>query len=263
MAEPRPPVDPGRLHTERRRADSFGRVARQYDRYRPSYPQALIEDLLALRPRTVLDIGCGTGRLGSLLAARGAQVLGVEPDPAMAAVAREYGLAVEVAAFERWAPAGRRFDLAVCGQAWHWIDPEAGARRAAEALRPAGTLVLAWNVGSLDPEVDARVQDVYARQAPHLRRSAALGGVTGDALGELGTLPAGGFAEPERRTYRWSLRRSTDEWLGLLATHSDHSTLPPQQLATLLDALRTAVGEAGVTMGYVTEVVLARLGDTG
>ena len=56
----------------------------------------------------------------------------------MAEVARRRGLAVEVAAFEAWEPAGRRFDAVVAGQAWHWIDPDAGAAKAAEVLRPGG-----------------------------------------------------------------------------------------------------------------------------
>lgn len=267
MAEAQPstgrPADLGRLHTARTRAESFGRVARQYDRYRPTYPAALVDDLLAPGPRTVLDIGCGTGRLGSLLAARGLDVLGVEPDPDMAAVAREHGLRVEVAGFERWEPAGRRFDLAVCGQAWHWIDPDRGARQVAAVLRPGGMLALAWNVGTLEPAVDERVQRVYAEYAPALRRSVALGGVARGELGELRTLPAAGFGPPEHRSYAWSARLSTADWLGLLGTHSDHVTLPPGRLAALLDALRAAVGEGGVTIRYTTEVVLARLGDTG
>jgi hypothetical protein len=35
---------------------------------------------------------------------------GVEVDERMADVARSYGIAVEVAAFERWDDAGRQFD---------------------------------------------------------------------------------------------------------------------------------------------------------
>src|SRR3954454_7614859 len=114
------------MHANRARAESFGAVAANYDRYRPGYPETLIDDLLALRPTDVLDIGCGTGKAARQLVARGLDVLGVEIDPEMAAVARAHGLAVEVVGFEQWEPAGRTFDLIVCGQAWHWIDPRIG-----------------------------------------------------------------------------------------------------------------------------------------
>ena len=72
------------LFEERHRAESFGGVAELYDRARPSYPPALIEELLSDGPRQVLDVGCGTGIAGALLAMRGCEVLGVEVDERMA-----------------------------------------------------------------------------------------------------------------------------------------------------------------------------------
>jgi tRNA1(Val) A37 N6-methylase TrmN6 len=86
----------GERYADRSRAESFGRVAEEYDRYRPSYPAALIDDLVALRPARVLDVGCGTGKAAVLLAERGLPVLGVEVDQQMAGVARRHGIAVVV-----------------------------------------------------------------------------------------------------------------------------------------------------------------------
>lgn len=74
------------LHLDRARAESFGSVAEQYDRYRPACPDALIEDLVALRPEQVLDVGCGTGKVAVPLAKHGLSVLGVEVDDRMAEV---------------------------------------------------------------------------------------------------------------------------------------------------------------------------------
>lgn len=124
------------LHLRRDRAGSFGAVARAYDDARPGYPDALIVQLLTRGATDVLDVACGIGRAARQLSARGARVLGVEPDAAMAAVAREHEVEVEVSTFEEWDDAGRRFDLVTCAQGWHWIDPAAGARKAAAVLRP-------------------------------------------------------------------------------------------------------------------------------
>src|SRR5690349_21277834 len=109
------PEDSVRMHDQRHRAEVFGSAAEAYDEYRPSYPDALIDDLVAAGPARALDIGCGTGKAGRLLAARGVEVLGVEIDEDMAEVARRSGLEVEVGSFETWEPAGRTFDLAVSG----------------------------------------------------------------------------------------------------------------------------------------------------
>jgi hypothetical protein len=65
-------------------------------------------------------------------------VLGVEPDARMAGFARRTGVEVEMATFEAWEPAGRTFDAVVAGQAWHWVNPVAGAAKAAQVLREAG-----------------------------------------------------------------------------------------------------------------------------
>src|SRR5437868_443273 len=108
------------LYLDRERAEIFGAIAGQYDRFRPEYPTALIDDLVALRPSTVLDIGCGTGKVAAEFVRRGLSVVGVELDPQMAAVAQAHGVSVEVATFEDWDDAGRRFDLVTAGASWHW-----------------------------------------------------------------------------------------------------------------------------------------------
>src|SRR5664279_3347096 len=133
------------VHTDRARAESFGSIATQYDRYRPSYPDALFTDLARLAQARTLDVACGTGKVTVSLIARGLAVLGVEIDPKMAAVARAHAVVVEVGAFETWDDKGRTFDLITCGQAWHWIDPQQGAAKAARVLNPGGTLAVFWN----------------------------------------------------------------------------------------------------------------------
>ena len=47
------------------RALSFGAVASAYERYRPGYPDELVDEVLAYagRPvRTALEVGAGTGK---------------------------------------------------------------------------------------------------------------------------------------------------------------------------------------------------------
>jgi len=72
-------------------------------------------------------------------------VLGIDVDARMAELARRRGVDVELAAFEAWDRAGRTFDAVVSAQTWHWIDPVAGAAKAAETLRPGGRLAVFWN----------------------------------------------------------------------------------------------------------------------
>ena len=63
----------GGLHGERDRAE-FGSAAERYDRYRPGYPSALIDELMSLNPTSALDVGRGTGKVALSLTGGGLPV---------------------------------------------------------------------------------------------------------------------------------------------------------------------------------------------
>ena len=115
------------------RSRLFDQQAEAYDRFRPTYPDAVIDELLGPVPAglDVLDVGCGTGIASRQIAQRGAKVLGVELAPRMAEIARGHGVDVEIAAFEAWDAAGRTFDRVTSAQAWHWLDLPIATAKAA------------------------------------------------------------------------------------------------------------------------------------
>jgi SAM-dependent methyltransferase len=247
----------------RARAESFGGLAAAYDRLRPSYPPAALDELTADRPADALDVGCGTGRLARQLAERGVAVQGVEVDARMAEVARAHGIPVEVAPFESWDAGSRRFDLISCGQAWHWIDARAGAIRAAQLLRPGRRLALLWNFAELDEPTQLALDDAYREHAPDLLRFSVLRGRTGPA-----TLPpmvealraSGRFVDVGQHRHDWHQDYSSADWVALSATHSDHITLPDEQRTALLAAVGAAIDSIGgvVHVRWGTHTILAR-----
>jgi SAM-dependent methyltransferase len=223
----------------------------------------MVELLLAEQPTSVLDVGCGTGIASRLFGQRGCAVVGLEPDPRMAAVARRHGLAVEDGNFESWDARGRRFHLLIAGQAWHWVDPRAGAEKAAEVLGPGGRIGLFWNQAQPAPGIRPVMAAAYERHAPALGQHSVLIGQRDDSLYE-------GIAEALRKTGRYGdisvlpythdAVYPTEAWLELATTHSDHRTLPPGQLAQLLAALRAGIDAAGgrVVVRYETTLVTGR-----
>src|SRR5256885_12968626 len=94
----------------------------------------------------------------------------------MAEVARTHGIDVEIGGFEAWDPAGRTFDVIVSGQAWHWIDPDRGAAKAAGLLSPGGLLATAWDFSRVDTDVQRRLDAVYTRVAPQLAGQSIMSG---------------------------------------------------------------------------------------
>jgi SAM-dependent methyltransferase len=258
-------------HQYREVAESFGTDAERYDRARPSYPRDLIERIAAESPGPdVLDVGCGTGIVARLLQATGCRVLGVDPDARMAGLARDRGLEVEVAKFEEWDPSGRQFDTVTAGQAWHWVDPVTGAAKAAQALRPAGQLVVFWNAFQFDDRSEAFAA-AYRRAMPDspMSRGRGMPGpeiyATMTAKAADGMRQAGGFDEAQQWRFDWDRHYTRDEWLDQVPTFGGHSQLPPATLQQVLDGMGSAIDKVGgsFTVHYATLAAAGARSGTG
>ncbi|GAA2097322.1 class I SAM-dependent methyltransferase [Streptomyces albiaxialis] len=249
-------------------AESFGIDAARYDRTRPRYPEALVARIAAEAPGPdVLDVGTGTGIAARQLRGAGCRVLGVEPDPRMAEAARRSGIEAEVAVFEEWDPEDRVFDAVVAGQAWHWIDPVAGARKAARALRPGGLLAPFWNVFAFPDGLGEDIADICQRalpDAPFDFRGVVATGLDTDppflTTVADGIREAGGFGATETWRYDWEWTYSRDAWLDQMPTQGAFTRLPPEKLAGILRDVGTAIDAGGgdFTMRYATLAVTAR-----
>jgi SAM-dependent methyltransferase len=261
-------------HRLREVAESFGVDAERYDRARPRYPDALIERVIAASPGVdFLDVGCGTGLGARQYRAAGCTVLGVDVDARMAEFAQQTGIDVEIGTFEEWDPRGRSFDAVVAGQAWHWVDPVRGAAKAAQVLRPHGLLALYWHVFDPPSQVADAFDDVMERVAPDAplwNRSTDSNDAGNPAFdlqqGNLrravdGIRTAGRFGEPEQWRFEWQRHYTRDEWLDHLPTTGTLTRLAPDQLATVLEAVGTAIDGigGGFTMEYVTLATAAAL----
>jgi SAM-dependent methyltransferase len=252
-------------HDARDAAESFGADAERYDRTRPRYPDELVARIVAASPGPeLLDVGIGTGIAARQFRAAGCQVVGVDVDDRMAALARRDGFAVEVSRFEEWDDAGRTFDTVAAGQTWHWVDPAGGAAKAAAVLRPGGLLALFWNGAQVPPGLIAAFAAVHRPVMPGplaemWSRPVEEGYAAMASRAAEGIVAAGAFGEPQRWSVEWDRTYSRDEWLDQLPTGGVYVRLTPAQLDQVLAGVGAAIDAAGglVPVHYTTVAVTA------
>ena len=128
----------------------FSDRVEDYVRYRPGYPAAAIDAILAgigdISGLVAADVGAGTGISARLLAERGIRVLAVEPNAGMRAAAAPHGLVEwHDGTAEATGLQDGRAGLVLCAQAFHWFRKAEALREFHRVLRPGGRLALMWN----------------------------------------------------------------------------------------------------------------------
>jgi SAM-dependent methyltransferase len=130
-----------------------------YARFRPSYPQQIIETLEhhcgLTRDSIVADIASGTGIFTKLLLEHGNRVFGVEPNVEMRAAGEGFLAAYPnfssvTGTAEATTLEARSVDFVTAAQAGHWFDRQKSRGEFARILKPGGWAVLVWNERKAD-----------------------------------------------------------------------------------------------------------------
>jgi len=228
----------------------FNQVAGLYDHARSGYPLALFDDVTEVAGLSagdrMLEVGCGTGKATEGFAAKGLDILALDPGGEMIAAARRrlgaYAKARFVeTTFEAWPVERSVFKLIAAAQSWHWIAPDIRFVKAAEALASGGWLAVFGSapLGVPSPLNEA-LNAIYLRIAPEL----------GGRPPEHSYLPDGPFAAyftqsdlfgPVRHiAYAWLRRFTAQGYVEYLASLSRYQLLE----ASLREALLAWIGEA-------------------
>jgi SAM-dependent methyltransferase len=232
-----------------RSPDSFNAVADLYDRARPRYPAALIDDLFSitgLEPRDrVLEIGCGTGQITVPLAERDVRITALEPGPNLAAIARRHlarfdEVEVVVSRFEEFPLPEEPFRLVVSATAFHWLDPTVSIAKSFEALAHRGHLAVIgtrWGTGSELDEFTKMSQSCFERWEPGT--GVSLPPVSSELSGKWPELDDfSGFSTVGYRQYEQQHKYTSETYLDLLRTFSNVIGMDEESRSGLLECLK-------------------------
>lgn len=129
----------------------FGKAAGSYAQHRQGFSSDFFERLarlgISFDGKTALDVGTGTGLFAREMAARGADVTGIDPSMPLLDQARlADGQGKPVHYMEGTAEAtglpDSSFELISAATCWHWFDRVAASREVARLLKPGGVLII-------------------------------------------------------------------------------------------------------------------------
>lgn len=147
--------------------DTVGRFSAKvadYDRYRPRYPDAAIDAVLAGvdADALVVEVGAGTGQATRALAARRARVIAIEPNPEMRAalIANVPGLDVRDGVAEATGVPDGSAGAILMFQAFQWCDGAAALREFARIGRRGARIAIVWNVPDRSDPFTAAYEDL-------------------------------------------------------------------------------------------------------
>jgi SAM-dependent methyltransferase len=249
------------------RALSFGSVASAYERFRPGYPDELVDEVLAYagRPvRTALEIGAGTGKATRVFASRGIAVTATDPDPAMLAELRKHvpdTVRTVPAAFEDL-PLTPGYDLVFAAASLHWTRPDQRWERVAAMLRPGGIFASFGGQQDLaDPTLERAVRAAQAHVLADAGVPSPDGTPAHSPMQWPGTelLQSDRFTDVRQSTIERRVVLSDGDYLGHLSTISAYLMLPAAVRADVFDRIRAVLPER-VTLTADLTLHLARLG---
>jgi SAM-dependent methyltransferase len=153
--------------------ERFSDRVEQYNRYRPRYPNALLDFLVSKTPvpATIADIGSGTGILSGQLLQFGYQVMAVEPNKPMreaaeARLSQDQAFHSVDGTAENTTLPSFSVDAVTCAQSFHWFDRAKCRTEFDRILRPKGLIALIWNDRSRQDPLMEQYDELLIRFVP-------------------------------------------------------------------------------------------------
>ena len=249
---------------------TFNTAVELYERMRPTYPAELYRDVFRYRPigehSRALEVGIGTGQATVPVLDTGATVDAVELGDELAAFCRQKfsdrpNFTVLNLDFQDFKAEPGTYDLIFSATAFHWIPEEFGYKRVLELLKPGGAFARFANRPYGDkgrPQLQAAIQKHYAR---FMSGSVAPSEFSEAQAAAIANIPAKyGFTDIEYKLYRRTRDFTSDEYLGLLGTYSDHIALEESARREFWQCIKGEIDRFGgvITIYDTVDLELAR-----
>ena len=153
-------------------SEIFNQAAEYYDKYRPGYPEEIIDSLISVTGITegsdLLEIGCGSGKATEQLTGNSFNIFGIDPGEDLVRIGNERFKNENVnfvkGRFEEYDFGQKKFDVIYAAQSFHWVPQPIGYQKCADILKDNGYIALFWNMYVLsDNDADRELLEISKR----------------------------------------------------------------------------------------------------
>ena len=226
-----------------------------YDKYRPTYPDELFSDIINYShissDYNVLEIGVGTGQATLPIIKSGCKVTGIELGDNLARYVKDKfnnykNFNVINVDFMEYPLEPKTFNLVYCATAFHWLPLEQAYAKVRHILKSNGTIALFWNhpfpnrQDDISNIVNRRIYNKYRPSDREIREFDE-----SDCQKRINELEQFGFKEVISKLYHRKRTFTSNEYINLLNTYSDHRALPIEEKNNFEIDMKNAIDEIG------------------
>ena len=211
------------INFSKNQSEVFDLASDYYDKFRPSYPQELINCIITQTGidanSKILEIGAGSGKATELFVNKGFNMYCIEPGENLAAVALKKLGSTNLVEYctcrlEDWNEKKEYFDLAISAQAFHWVPKPIGFLKCASTLKSKGFIGLFWNLYlTYNEPIDVELSETGMFL---LQSEASCEERIKSHIEEIKSSDC--FNDAVVYRFPWSQRYTTDEYIGFMKT---------------------------------------------
>jgi Methylase involved in ubiquinone/menaquinone biosynthesis len=211
----------------KKESEMFNQMADYYDRYRPGYPQEIINEIVGkadLRADSkLLEIGAGSGKATAQFSDFGFEMICIDPGEDLVKKGNDKfydkNIKFVVSRFEDYSVPNEYFDAIISAQAFHWVPKPLGFEKCSLALKKGGFLFLFWNIEiSKDTDFDRELLSIMEKfsaftssvpEADYENRMATISSEIAES---------GFFTNPKITLSHWEKTYTAEEYFGFVST---------------------------------------------
>ncbi len=215
---------------------TFNEGEYNYDKARPDYPGELFGNIFRYidlsENSNVIEIGIGTGQATLPFLNKGCNVTAVELGDRLAKYCQQKfsefrNFKIINSDFIKADLPENSFDLIYSATAFHWIPKDRGYAKIKSLLKPDGAVALFWNhpfVSNTSDETNLASMSVYKKYRPDDKTPSEFD--LSKCQKQISELKQYGFKNIKSKIYKRTRKLTSEEYISLIKTYSDHNALP-------------------------------------